>query len=322
MSDTVGLLLMTYGSPESTDDMKEYLTNVRGGREPDEKLVEEFKRRYNVIDGSPLNRITREQAEGAAEALQRRLQDNNYADATVRPYVGMRFFDPYIPSAVHEMADDDVDRAVAMILSPQYSPILMKGYWSALEERLEAADDPPSVARVTHWWENDLYQQAVAERIKEALDTFPPDRRDSVPLLLTAHSIPRRVWDQDPDYVDQLKKTAQAIAGRLDREEWTFAYQSAGHSKEEWLKPDMTDLFPDLAEAGHDHVVIAPFQFLADHLEILYDVDVAAREQAEEMGLHFHRVPSLNTHPTFLEALADVAASRLDVSSSELHSSS
>lgn len=308
MADTFGLLLMSYGSPNTPADVGEYLTNVRGGRRPEPEMVEEFQRRYEVIGGSPLTPITREQAAGAAARLAARLGPG----VTVEPFVGMRFFAPRVPEAVRAMAEAGVSRAVAIIMSPQYSPVLMKGYWEDLERGLENLEDPPELLRVESWWEHTGYQEAVAERIRETLGTFPPERRSTVPLFLTAHSIPRSVWDRDPDYVDQLKNTAAAIADRLDRDEWTYAYQSAGHTREEWLKPDMTDLFPDLVEQGHEHVVIAPFQFLADHLEILYDVDVAAREQAREAGLTFHRVESLNTSPVFLEALADVAARRLD----------
>lgn len=308
MSDTIGLLLMTYGSPDTAGDVEEYLTNVRGGREPEPDMVEEFQRRYEVIGGSPLTPITREQAAGAADRLAARLGPG----VTVKPFVGMRFFEPYVEQAVRTMAEAGITRAVAIIMSPQYSPVLMKGYWEDLERGLDALDDPPDVLRVESWWEHTGYQQAVAERIRTALEEFPAEQRESIPLFLTAHSIPRSVWDRDPEYVDQLKNTAAAIAERLDRGDWTYAYQSAGHTREEWLKPDMTDLFPDLVEEGHEHVVIAPFQFLADHLEILYDVDVAARQQAREAGLEFHRVESLNTSPVFLEALADIAARRLD----------
>lgn len=308
MSETIGLLLMTYGSPDDAGDVEEYLTNVRGGRQPDPEMVEEFQRRYEVIGGSPLTSITREQAAGAAERLAGRLGSG----VRVEPFVGMRFFEPYVPEAVRAMAEANVSRAVALIMSPQYSPILMDGYWEDLERGLEQHTNPPEIVRVGSWWDHTGYQEAVAERIRETLDEFPEDHRDTVPLFLTAHSIPRSVWDRDPDYVDQLKDTAAAIADRLDRPNWTFAYQSAGHTREEWLEPDMTDLFPGLVEQGHEEVVIAPFQFLADHLEILYDVDIAAREQAREAGLRFHRVESLNTSPTFLDALADVAARHLN----------
>ncbi|HEV2895430.1 MAG TPA: ferrochelatase, partial [Actinomycetota bacterium] len=139
----------------------------------------------------------------------------------------------------------------------------------------------------------------------EALGRLDP----AVPVVFTAHSLPRAVVDRDPGYLDQIAETVDAVAERtgLDRGRWQFAYQSAGHSPEEWLKPDLKDLLPGLRDAGHEAVLVVPVQFLADHLEILYDIDVAAREEAEEAGLAFHRIELMNTSPSFIRALADVA---------------
>src|SRR5262249_5734881 len=134
-----------------------------------------------------------------------------------------------------------------------------------------------------------------------------------VPVLLTAHSMPRRVVDQEPEYVAALEETAAAVAERagLPPARWQFCYQSAGHTREEWLRPDLADLLPALAAAGRRHVLLAPVQFLADHLETLYDLDVAAREQAEGLGLDYLRPPSLGTAPLLVDAFADVVETEL-----------
>lgn len=306
MNDTIGLLLMTYGSPSNKDDVRQYLTNIRQGREPSDELVEEFKKRYEIIGGSPLNEVTRDQAEGAARMLEDRLDGRE-----VKAYIGMHYWKPTIEDAIELMANDGITEAVAIIMSPQYSPILMKGYENDLDEALESVPSAPEVKLVKEWWDNEYYHRAVANRIHEALSDYPEDVRERVPLLLTAHSIPKRVDDEDPQYVEKLKKTADRIMEYVDHDNWDFAYQSAGHTKEEWLKPDMTDLFPGFAEEGHENVLIAPFQFLADHLEILYDIDVEAKEQAEEENLNFKRIPSLNDHELLLESLADVAENEL-----------
>jgi ferrochelatase len=144
--------------------------------------------------------------------------------------------------------------------------------------------------------------------VQEALTRFPVDVRERVPVLLTAHSMPKRVVEREPDYIDDLKETAAAVAERagLQSERWMFCYQSAGHTPEEWLKPDFADVMPELRRAGHRHVLIAPVQFLADHLEILYDIEIGAREQAERYGIEFARTESLNTSPLFIRALAEV----------------
>ena len=128
-------------------------------------------------------------------------------------------------------------------------------------------------------------------------------------MLLTAHSLPRRVADQEPSYLVQLQETATAVAAAagLGADRWHFCWQSAGHEPGEWMKPDFADLMPELAAAGHRSVLVAPVQFLSDHLEVLYDVDIGAREQAEEHGLAFARIESLNVDPQFIRALASVA---------------
>src|SRR5262249_34491874 len=163
-----------------------------------------------------------------------------------------------------------------------YSPLLMGGYVTALRE---AAGDLPSRC-VEGWHLNPAFVDVLAGRIREALAGYGDDVRDTVPALLTAHSMPRPVVDREPDYVAQLqgRANAPAVAAGLASERWSFVSQSAGHSPEEWLKPDLLEVLPQLAAAGHHDVVVAPVQFLADHLETLYDVDVAGRAQAIEAG--------------------------------------
>ena len=301
MTEPYGVLLMTYGSPASLADVPRYLTAVRGGRRPDEELVAEFTRRYRVIGGSPLVEITQAQA----AALEARLGGG----ARVR--AGMRFSDPTIAVALAELADAGARETVAIILSPQYSPLLMGGYHRALEAA--AADlgpRAPEVREAGAWHLEPAFLAALAERITEALDRFPDAERPSVPVLLTAHSIPRRVAEQEPSYVEQLAATADAVAREagLDPDRWHFCWQSAGHEPGEWMTPDFADLMPRLRAAGHRTVLVAPVQFLADHLEILYDVEIGAREQAEAAGLQFERIASLNTSPRFIEALAAVVS--------------
>jgi ferrochelatase len=150
---------------------------------------------------------------------------------------------------------------------------------------------------------------ALARRVTEALAGLSPEDRVAVRVLMTAHSLPKRVAEQEPDYLAQLRATAEAVAakaGLADRD-WTFCWQSAGHEPGEWMKPDFADLMPEIAAQGARSVLVVPVQFLADHLEILYDVDVGAREQAERCGLRFLRIASLNADPDLIGALAAVA---------------
>ena len=304
LTETIGVLLMTYGSPETLDDVEGYMTNVYGGRVPEADLVTEFKRRYELIGGSPLVQVTKDQAAALEDELRHRHPDG----PRFMVEVGMRFFRPFVADGLATLAARGVDRVVAVIMSPQYSPILMSGYHRAIETALAAMERPLPVRIAGSWHQQTLFVQSIAQRVDEALGHIPADVRDGVQVLLTAHSMPLRVIEKEPDYIADLQQTAEAVAARagLPAERWGFCYQSAGHTPEPWLKPDFADVMPELAAAGKGHVLIAPVQFLADHLEILYDVEVGAREQAEEHGIVFHRTASLNTLPLFIEALADV----------------
>jgi ferrochelatase len=300
----VGVILMTYGSPGTLDELPVYLKHVYGGREASAEVITEFRRRYALIGGSPLVRITREQA----AALEEVLNKQHPGGPTFHVAVGMRFSPPFIADVVPGLADH-VEQLIGVIMSPQYSPIIMSGYIRTLEEtvtNLQRDDLELKIAR--DWHLQPYFLQAIAERVRQALDRFPPGVRERVPVLLTAHSMPKRVIEREPDYIDHLKETAAAVARLADLppERWMFCYQSAGHTPEEWLKPDFADVMPELRAAGHTHVLIAPVQFLADHLEILYDIEIGAREQAEQHGIQFARTESLNTLPTFIKALAEV----------------
>jgi ferrochelatase len=305
----IGVILMTYGSPETLDDIPAYIKNVYGGRDPSEEVLTEFRRRYALIGGSPLIRITNEQA----AALQEELNRQSTNGTTYHVSAGMRFSPPFIADVVPEVASG-ADTLVGLIMSPQYSPIIMSGYVRTLENAVEQLHQPGLQLKIaTDWHMQPYFLQALAERVKEALNRLPPDVRNTVPVLLTAHSMPKRVIENEPNYINDLKETAAAVAklvGLAD-DRWMFCYQSAGHTPEEWLKPDFADVMPELQAAGKTHVLIAPVQFLADHLEILYDIEVGAREQAEEHGIVFARVESLNTSPLFIKALAGVVKATL-----------
>jgi protoporphyrin/coproporphyrin ferrochelatase len=295
-----GVLLMTYGSPDSVEreDVGAYLTRVRGGREPDPELLDEFTRRYRVIGGSPLIEITRGQAGALRESLGWPVE------------VAMRFSEPSILAGLTSLAEAGVTDVAAIILSPQYSPLLMSGYERAVDDaRTAMAGISPDVTIAAAWHDEPAFVDALAGRIRAALERLPVDERADVKILMTAHSLPRRVADQEPDYLAQLRATATAVAARAGLAEgaWTFCWQSAGHEPGEWMKPDFADLMPDIAAAGGRSVLVAPVQFLADHLEILYDVEIGAREQAERSGLAFHRIESLNVDPGLIDALAAVA---------------
>lgn len=295
-----GALLMTYGSPASLDreDIRAYLERVRGGREPESELVDEFTRRYRVIGGSPLVDITRRQAAALARELGWPAE------------VGMRFSEPSIETGLRALADAGVTDVAAIILSPQFSPLLMGGYARAVEAaRGSLGSGSPDVTVAGAWHDEPAFVEALADRVETALSGVPAGARSATRVLMTAHSLPKRVAEQEPDYLAQLRATAEAVADAagLSGDDWTFCWQSAGHEPGEWMKPDFADLMPEIAGAGGRSVLVVPVQFLADHLETLYDVDIGAREQAERHGLVFRRIESLDADGALIAALAAVA---------------
>ena len=284
---TTGVILMTYGAPAGDGDVAAYLGRVRGHPPPPE-LVLEMRRRYRLIGGSPLVNITRAQAEALADVLG--------TDFRVR--AGMRFSEPAIESEVEALVAEGAKRIVGVPMSPQWSDRLMAGY-----ERAVAESSPVPFAIVRSWWCAPSFVAAIAAAVRQSLSELAGV---SPAIVLTAHSLPRRVFEAEPQYVDELKQTARAVAAKAGLEQWSFAYQSAGHTAEEWLRPDLVDIFPSLAAQGATDVLVAPVQFLADHLEVLYDLDIAAAAQARDVGLRYHRIAMPNTRPEFIRALAAI----------------
>ncbi|HEX2141681.1 MAG TPA: ferrochelatase [Candidatus Limnocylindria bacterium] len=299
--DPLGVLLMTYGSPDGPDDMPRYLAAVRGGRDASDELVIEFRRRYEAIGGSPLIPITQAQAAAVEDHLR-----NEGVNARVS--AAMRFSEPSISRELAKLVEAGARSVVGVVMSPQQSSMLMGGYATALRNAADAAEPTPWVTVAPAWYREAGFLDAVADRIRAGLDSLGPHQRETAPVLLTAHSLPRRVAEAEPQYLDQLRETAALVARRaaLAPERWSFCWQSAGHEPGEWMKPDFADLLPELQRAGHRSVLVAPIQFLADHLEVLYDLDIGAREQAEAHGISFTRIESLNVHPSFIAALAAV----------------
>ena len=286
---TTGVLLMTYGAPSDDEDVAAYLGRVRG-HPPAPELVLEMRRRYRLIGGSPLIDITRAQGVELARVLG--------SDYRVR--VGMRFSEPGIGEAVRALvSEDQADHIVAIPMSPQWSDRLMAGY-----ERAVADSSNVRFALARSWYRTPSFIAAIASAIREFLERVG---RRSLAIVLTAHSLPRRVFEAEPAYVEELRETARFVAEAAGLERWSFAYQSAGHTAEEWLRPDLVDIFPSLAAEGASDVLVVPIQFLADHLEVLYDLDIAAAAQARDAGLRYHRIPMPNTRADFIEALAAIA---------------
>ena len=290
---------MTYGSAATAEEVPAYLRSVRRGRDADPELVAEFQRRYRLIGWSPLVRITLEQGRrcsGCSTPTTGPAATGSRSACSTPSRRSTRRWPAWPPPGPGGSSGSSSPPVVATD----------HGRLPAGPRRRRPAARPRRPGRPGRSrHRTPAFLDALAERVTEALDRLDPE----VPVLFTAHSLPKAVVDRDPGYLDQIAETIDAVVERtgLERGRWQFAYQSAGHSPEEWLKPDLKDLLPGLRDDGHKAVLVVPVQFLADHLEILYDIDIAAREEAEEAGLAFNRIELMNTAPTFIRALADVA---------------
>ncbi len=285
------VLLMAYGGPSSLGDVEPYLLDVRGGRPTSPELVAEVRHRYEVIGGrSPILPIT--QAQGAALA----------GELGVPVYTGMRHWHPYIADAVAQIVADHHRRLVAIVMAPHYSTMSVGAYEKAL---LKAAGARIDIALVRSWGQHPLFLGVVAAHLTQALQRFPD--ASAVTVVFTAHSLPRRILAAGDPYPDQLQASAAAVAGKLGLSSWELAYQSAGATSGPWLGPDAGEVLARLAAEGRRDFVIAPIGFVCDHVEILYDVDVAYQAVARRLGVRLERMRSLNEDSMLIACLADLA---------------
>ncbi|HVR70471.1 MAG TPA: ferrochelatase [Vicinamibacteria bacterium] len=284
-----GVLLLAHGTPETLDQMPEYLTLVRGGRPPSPELVEEMRRNYGAIGGrSPLTEVTRAQADALARAL---------GDGTP-VFVGMRNWRPFIADALREALAAGVAEVVALPMAPQYSTLSVAKYRAATEA---ARPDGLVLRFVEPWHDHPGLLDAFAEKVKEALLRSPADA-----VVFTAHSLPRRVIDAGDPYPDEVSATARGVALRAGLDDFRLAWQSAGRTNEPWLGPTLEEELRTLAAVGARRVLVAPIGFVADHTEVLFDIDVQAREAARALGIRLQRTASLNDSPRFIATLADL----------------
>ncbi|HEY6151457.1 MAG TPA: ferrochelatase [Gaiellaceae bacterium] len=288
MSNAV--VLMAYGSPSLPEDVRPYLEDIRGGRQVSDEAVEELAERYRRIGGrSPLDDVTEAQRASLERALD------------VPVFVGMKHWQPRIAEAVDAALATGATRIVGLVLAPHYSRLSIGEY----RERLDAAAaGRAEIVLVESWHDHPGFLDVVAERVR-GTDAW---------VVFTAHSLPQRILDDGDPYRDQLLETSRLVAERAGLERWSFAFQSASPTGEPWLGPDILEELDRLHEAGERKVLVAPVGFVSDHLEILWDLDIEARERAAELGLELERIESLNDDPAFVRALAELVEERLAVS--------
>ncbi len=302
----IAVLLMAYGSPNGLDEVEAYLLDIRQGRPSSPAAVKELKDRYRRVGPpTPLLRVTRE----LALKLERALGESFGDSASFSVHVGMKHWIPRIATAVLEIERSGADRLVGVVLAPHYSRISIGGYRKQVEQALGGVGHPISLDFVERWHDLPDYLQTVAENVREELGRFSEPRR--MVVIFTAHSLPARILAEGDPYKDQLLFSAEQIARRAGADRWEFSFQSQSQTGEPWLGPDLLETLERLARSGERQVLVAPIGFVTDHLEILFDIDVEAREKAAELGLELRRTRMLNADPRFVAALAGLVSRRV-----------
>ena len=294
------VLLLAHGTPDSVEQVPEFLLKVTGGRPLPPNVVEEIKHRYSLIGRSPLTEYTQRQAAMLSREL------------NLPVYVGMRNWKPFIADTVRAMAADGVQGAVAICLAPHDSRTSVGLYRRAV---LGEGAPPFPVEFIDNWHDHPLLVRAFAEKLRGGWERACREMGARVPVIFTAHSVPQRTIAEGDPYDQQAKETAILVAREapaLTADNWTFAFQSQGMSGGAWLGPTVEDTILQLKAEGHGGVFIQPIGFLCDHVEVLYDVDIMFREFAEKNGMRLWRAESLNDSPTLIAALADLARSRIE----------
>jgi ferrochelatase len=281
-----GVLCMAYGSPSNEADIEAYYTHIRGGRKPSAEALEELMARYRVIGGSPLMAITRAQAAALGERL------------GLPTFVGMKHAPPFVGDGAAEANEAGIQRLVGLPLAPHFAAMSLGGY----ERALAVAWDGELVF-VRGFHDHPVFISAVRKLLSEALAESRPDQ-----LFFTAHSLPARIVAEGDGYYDRLHESCRLVEAGMTLPRWKFAFQSASATGEPWLGPDLLEA---IGQSGAQDVLVCPIGFVADHLEILYDLDVEAQSFARSKGIRIRRTASFNTMPEFIDAMAAVVRDAL-----------
>jgi ferrochelatase len=283
-----GVLLVAHGAPERVEDVEEYLGYVRGGRPGSPEVLAEVRSRYIAIGGgSPLLRWTRAQA----AALERLLG--------LPVFFGMRNWHPFLREAMDRVREAGIDKLAAVCLAPQFSDLSVGLYIRRTREAATEAGVTAEIVWAKSYHTEPLLIESYAERLRPLL---PAER-----MLFTAHSLPQQALAADDPYEAECRATAAGVASSAGIAQWDFAFQSQGLSGGQWLGPTVESCLDRYAAAGVREVVLCPVGFVADHVEVLFDIDILFREYAAARGIELRRPESLNDSATFTAALAEVA---------------
>jgi protoporphyrin/coproporphyrin ferrochelatase len=297
------VILIGFGGPRGPAEIRPFLDRVIAGRPIPRERYEEVVHHYEAIGGrSPFNGITERQAAALRERLAR-------AGVKIPVALGMRNTPPWLEDAMRELGLGGVRRALGFVLAAHRCEASWDRYLRDVEEARERIGPAaPAVDYLGDWHAHPLFIEAAADRVADALARLEPGRRDRAQLIFTAHSIPAAMAAASP-YVGQLRESARLVAERLGRPPWTLAFQSrSGSPRDPWLEPDICDVLRGLKGQA---VVVAPIGFVCDHVEVLYDLDVAAARVARGAEVTMVRAATVGEHPRFIEMIAALVRERL-----------
>jgi len=290
---------MAYGSPSSLDEVVEYLAQVRGGRVSTPDEIEHLKQRYQRVGGqTPLLQITKSQA----VALEKKLISDG---VPARVCFGMKHWHPFVEDVVEKISIDNPPILVGLALAPHYSKLSIGGYEDSVRKGLARKSSNVPFVMVKNWHIQQSLITALSNRVSHALSDIGSSER--IMVIFTAHSLPLRAVSDDDPYRAQLLETSQLVAKEAGVTDWDFAFQSASGPIGTWLGPSLKEKISEFSDKGIKRILVCPVGFVSDHLEILYDLDVEARDYANSCGIELARTLSLNDDPKFIEALAAIA---------------
>ncbi|MGN7760682.1 ferrochelatase [Paenibacillus sp. 22594] len=309
MTTKIGVLVMSYGTPESLEGVEAYYTHIRRGNAPSPEQLKELKDRYEAIVGGvfPL----RENTDRQVEALQAALNSGHTGEEVEYVcYQGLKHAHPFIEDGVEAMVRDGITHAVGIVLAPHYSVMSVGTYIKRAKEKAETCGIEMAFVESYH-----LHPELIdvlSRRVSAKLDLFEEAGavREEVRVLFSAHSLPERILSMGDPYRDQLLATSEAVAKLAGVSSWQFTWQSAGRTAEPWLGPDILVTMHELSEAQVKYVLVAPVGFVSDHLEVLYDLDIEAQALASELDMRLMRIDSLNSDPAYMSVLSDVVRTK------------
>lgn len=306
-------MVMAYGTPRSPEDIEAYYTHILRGKKPSLQLLKNLKQRYEMIGGiSPLATITEKQTAALEKELNFRLNGQ-----TFKAYIGLKHINPFIEDAVKKMHEDGIEKAVSVVLAPHYSLFSVKSYNDRARQEAEKLGGP-LIYTVDSWYREPKFIDYWTNQLKETFSSIPSENLEETVVIFSAHSLPEKILDLGDPYPDQVQETADLIAEQAQIKNYAIGWQSKGKTPVPWLGPDIRDLTRQLyKQKGYRSFVYCPVGFVADHLEILYDIDIECRQVTEKLGADFYRTDMPNANPLFISCLADAAEKNLITGGSE-----